>query len=138
MLIYGIIETTREKPVQDKLKNEILSERMEYDLKKKLFNNPINNDVTSGDLEKLKNSFTKKETKLKNLQKNAITHRKQRVKKKAVMQELIESNPDAAKILKPINRPASGRPRLEETQDGLLSAIYQLVVSQTSADNRQK
>ena len=111
---------------------------MEYDLKKKLFNNPINNDVTSGDLEKLRNSFTKKETRLKNLQKNAITHRKQRVKKKAIMQELIESNPDAAKILKPINRPASGRPRLEETQDGLLSAIYQLVVSQTSADNRQK
>ena len=111
---------------------------MEYDLKRKLFSSPVNTDVTSRDLEKLKNSFTQKETKLKNLQKNAITHRKQRVKKKVVMQELIESNPDVAKILKPINRPASGRPRIEETQDGLLSAIYQIVVSQTAADNRQK
>ena len=46
---------------------------MEYDLKRKLFSSPVNSDVTSGDLEKLKNSFTKKETKLKNLQKNAIT-----------------------------------------------------------------
>ena len=111
---------------------------MEYDLKRKLFDNPLNNTVTSGDLEKLKKSFTGKEKKLKIMQGNAISHRKQRVKKKAIMQELIESNPDAARILKPINRPTSGRPRLEETQDGLLSAIYQLVVSQTSADNRQK
>ena len=51
MLIYGIIETSREKPVKDKLKKEILSQRMEYDLKQKLFNNPLNSDVTSRDLE---------------------------------------------------------------------------------------
>ena len=107
-------------------------------MKKKLFSNPLNNDVTSEDLEKLKNSFTQKEKKLKIMKRNAISHRKGRVKKKEVMQGLIESNPDVAKILKPINRPASGRPRLEETQDGLLSAIYQIVVSQTAADNRQK
>ena len=60
VLIYGIIETSREKPVKDKLKKEILSQRMEYDLKQKLFNNPLNSDVTSRDLESWKVHLPKK------------------------------------------------------------------------------
>ena len=67
MLIYCIIETTREQPVQDKLSKEILALRQEYDLKQKLFSNPLNSDVTSGDLEKLKETFTQKEKKLKKI-----------------------------------------------------------------------
>ena len=59
-------------------------------------------------------------------------------KAKETIKELIESNEDAAKVLKPLNREGPGKPRIEETQPDLLATISKIVESQSAADPRRR
>ena len=125
------------KPAQEKLRNEIFVLNTEYHSLKTKFSSGVST-VTSKELDDTRRSILKAEAKLRNLKKNSESHKQKRIKTKHIMQELIETNEEAAKLLKPINRPASGRPRLEETQTGLIAAIIKIAETQSSADNRRR
>ena len=130
-------DVVRPKPAQEKLKNELFLLNTDYHAKRTKFSSAVST-VTSKELDDTKRTIMKKEAQLRNLKKNSESHKAKRIKTKHIMQELIETNEDAAKLLKPINRPASGRPRLEETQPGLIAAILKIVANQSSADSRRR
>ena len=111
--------------------------KIDYEYKKKKLGCELS-FVTPEEVTKLKTAITKAEMKLRNLKKNATSHQAKRLKTKDVMQELIETNEEAAKVLKPINRTIIGRPRIEEGQPGLLSAMSDIIDSQCAADNRRR
>ena len=111
--------------------------KIDYEYKRNKLGCELSN-VTSKEVTELKTAITKAESRLRNLQKNATSHQAKRLKTKDAMQELIETNEEAAKVLKPINRKIIGRPRVEENQPGLLSAMADIVDSQCAADNRRR
>ena len=126
-------DVIRPKPAQEKIKNDLFLLNTEYHAKKTKFSSGVST-VTAKELDDTRRSIIKAEAKLRNLKKNSESHKQKRIKTKDIMSELIETNEEAAKLLKPIN----GRPRLEETQPDLIAAILKIVETQSSADNRRR
>ncbi|CAG7693073.1 unnamed protein product, partial [Allacma fusca] len=50
----------------------------------------------------------------------------------------MNENPEIAEKLRSCNKEKQGRPRLEETQPGLLEAIIQIVSTDASADEKRR
>lgn len=133
------LDVTRDTLAQDKVKQEILKLKADLEYKQKIFSNPLSDDtVTSKDIHDIERTISKKEGKLRNLKKNMETSRAKRARKKETLQQLIETNEEAASVLIPITRPGPGRPRLEDEQPGLIEAIIRIVESQTQADPRRR
>ena len=78
------------------------------------------------------------EKKMKRLVINQKAQQKQRVKKRKAMEELVQSNPEAAKKLK--SKGSVGRPPVETHEDmaGLHQAIMSIVVPESSCDERRR
>lgn len=78
------------------------------------------------------------EKKLRRLYSNQKASKKQRIKKRKAMEELVQSYPEAAKKLK--SKGSVGRPPLEKNEDmiGLHEAIMSIVVPDSSVDERRR
>ena len=133
------LDVIRDTPAQDKITQEIFKLKADLEWKQKVFSSPLSDDtVTSKDIHDIQRTIAKKEGKLRNLKKNSKTSLEKRARKKETIQQLIESNEEAASVLKPITRPGPGRPRLEDDQPGLLEAICSIMESQLAADPRRR
>ena len=131
------IGKTKETPAQDEVKKLITV--LESDL------NALQNKLDSGlavnpgVIRKLKEEKKMKldeaKADLKKLQNNVVRQGKFRESQKRKLEVLKEKYPEETVSL---GRSAPGRPRLEETQPGLLEAIKRIATSGGAADNRRR
>ena len=92
-------KTGKPRHAQEKLQNEIHTLKSQLELKTKMRSSGLG-DVKEKDILELKSQIMTKEAKLRYLKQNALAHQGQREKKKIVMKELMETNEEAAAVLK--------------------------------------
>ena len=134
--IPNIIRAT---PAQDKQKNIILSstrtiEEMKNDLRS--ISNPLLSVEVQANIKVQEQKRTQAEKQLKHLQVRSKISSKCRKKKKKVMDRASEIDKTIV-----IRRAGSGRPRLSETQNGLLDAIIEIATEneeRVQADSRRR
>ena len=93
-------------------------------------------DDSSKELESLKKELNSEKNALKRKQSNAALPKTCRKKKQQKLDEICSEHPDISKQLK--SRDASGRPRTEEEQPGLLKAICDLAMFGGGAQVRRQ
>ncbi|CAG7828419.1 unnamed protein product, partial [Allacma fusca] len=104
-----------------------------------LRNNRFVTDEDKVQLKLLKKNQSTLRGQLKRLKNAVINSRKYRKNKKRKIEELINKHPELAAELEAtvIQRPGSGRPRLEESQPMLLKTIVDIVAPESCTDQRR-
>ena len=95
--------------------------------------------ATADDLQKLKKSKTElaiNETSLRKKVNDQARQQRKREQNKLVLENLKETNPEAAAVLS--KRPKPGRPRVEERQPELLKAIVDIATYGSGTDERRR
>ena len=104
-------KSMNETPAQDKLIEEINNLNKQISSLSDLQNSGFSM-VSHKDVKELISKRKSKERKLKELRQNAEIQKNIRKRKKEKIQELCETNDDAKKILKSMNREKPGKPRI--------------------------
>ena len=127
----------RGTPRQDEIKEELAVIHQQIASFRSLTNTGLS-VVSHKEMKKLQDRKTSLEKELTRLNKRSIWARKNRSQIKQNVEKLCKEDPNAAKVLKSVNRQIPGRPRIETDQPQLLSTILDIVQASSGADERRR
>lgn len=130
------LSTSHDTPRQNILKNEIEQLKADVLYLEKKKSQGIISDQELENLLKYRQVLNKKESELKIKMDSQIRQQRKRQNDKILLNQLIETNPEAASILN--KRAKKGRPRLEENQPDLLKTIIDIATYGAAADERRR
>jgi len=127
----------RERPAQQKAQAELSSVESKLATYHQLKNSGFAT-IDPKEASKLGTERDNLKRKLKRLGAENERQKKRNADRQKAIKELCSKDPEAAERFKSHNRGHTGRPRLEEDQPGLLSAILNIVQSVSAADDRRR
>jgi len=126
----------RPTPIQEKLKQEILTLKSDILYLESKKSQSIASDEQLAQLKKFKEELHSKETKLRQAISNHRRQQKFRGSFRRKVQQLKSTNPEVASVLSKRNK--NGRPRVEEQQPELLKAVVDIAMHGCGADEKRR